>query len=307
MRNPTHPEVNVRIAVMDICEATDLQEKEVFKTLCDRLTQSYISRRNTEPLYLRHGEHYRLKLRYAEHYLNAIKDGGLHWDYPVDEVIDDLNRRIEVSIPFEQFNFLLQDLRELLDVIFDFEKLGLLDKWRYGVEYNEDRIFPGNEANIEERRLIPIQESQRKDGRYSPGDLCVIVDNINEQVSVSAHQGERKPTTYSRSDVVGKGTVTWPLLVDFAKCKGSLEGNTKTDVKERNTSANRKNLGNKLMEALGLDRSPFIEKRNGAMRFASISLAGGRATSDAFDRSKVSFDDQSTEFLVSRGEDMPVD
>lgn len=118
------------------------------------------------------------------------------------------------------------------------------------------------------------QEVKRKTGAHSPGDLSVIVDGINKKVTVFPKNG--KKAIYKRTDIVGKGTVTWDLLVDFAKCKGLLEGNTQPDVKKRNTPGNRKNLGKKLMGALGLGQSPIVEGRKGLMRFASIELAGDR-------------------------------
>jgi len=154
---------------------------------------------------------------------------------------------------------------------------------------------------------------QRKGDLYSPGHLQVIVDEFNEKVSVRADKNQRERRIYSRADVVGKGSVTWDLLVDFAKCKGLLEGNTQADVKQKNTSGNRINLGNKLMKALELAQSPFVEGRNGVMRFASISLASARRTPDALDRKKIILDDhatadeQATAFLESHGEDLPVD
>jgi len=143
-----------------------------------------------------------------------------------------------------------------------------------------------------------------------PGDLSVIVDEINERVMVSPKN--RKKTKYKRRDIVGKGTTTWDLLVAFAKCGGSLEGNTAADVEKINTSINRRNLGKKLVAAMGLDRSPIVKGARGTTRFRSICLAGRGASTDAMDRKtchyedQVTDDDQATEYLRNQGVDMPV-
>ena len=172
----------------------------------------------------------------------------------------------------------------------------LLSKWR--ARRAISRAIGKSAADKEQ----PLPAS----GERQPGNLTVIVDNLNETVTVFSKSGPSKGQEFKRADVVGKGTVTWDLLVDVAKCKGSLEGNAQAEVKERNTSANRKNLGEKLVESFKLNESPFVEGRNGVMKFASISLAGGRSTTDALDRKIVSRDDQTTEFLARQGVDMPV-
>ena len=146
----------------------------------------------------------------------------------------------------------------------------------------------------------PISESKRDNGTCqtnAPEHLTVIVDEENELVFV-ATKGSSKRKRYRRNDIVGKGTVTWLLLVDFAKCGGSLEGNNKPDVEQRNTPGNRINLGNKLMEVLRLDKSPIIERRSGVMRFGSIGVAADGRSTDAMDR-------VGTEFLDRHGEHLP--
>jgi len=170
--------------------------------------------------------------------------------------------------------------------------------------------------------LLPLLGSDSKTNNtdkdaplVSPGSIKVIVDNINNQVTVIKNNGNK--SVYSHADIVGKGKVTWDLLVDFAMCEGSLVGNLKTEVKKRNTSANRINLGSKLMDTLGLNESPIVKGRNGVMRFASITLAGRGVSSDALDRitlnhdelkgKREELDDITTKFLASNGHDMPPD
>lgn len=137
-----------------------------------------------------------------------------------------------------------------------------------------------------------------------PGDLSVVVDDVNQTVSFYSQINNDEKTKCARKDIVGRGTATWDLLVAFAKCNGSLEGNAAADVKKVNKSANRKNLGNKLMIAMNLDESPIVEGRNGVTCFHSIQLAGGTSSADAMDRKTCSYDDQATEFLRRHGEDM---
>lgn len=158
---------------------------------------------------------------------------------------------------------------------------------------------------------VSIDQGKESEGKtiptISPNELYIIVDDINEKVTIATDRGKGKTAVYSRFDVVGRGTVTWDLLVDFAKCNGSLEGNTKIDVKRRNSSVNRNNLGKKLKEALFLNKSPVVEGRNGVMRFGSITIAGDKQPIDALNRKTVSVDDQTTRFLRAHGEGMPVD
>ena len=137
-----------------------------------------------------------------------------------------------------------------------------------------------------------------------PGYLCVIVDDVNQTVEFYSQEGNGEKTKGTRKDIVGRGTVTWDLLVAFAKCNGSLEGNVAADVKKINTSVNRKNLGEKLMIAMNLDESPIVEGRSGVMRFHSIQLAGGVSSTDAMGRQTCSYDDQGTEYLRRHGDDM---
>ena len=134
-------------------------------------------------------------------------------------------------------------------------------------------------------------------GKHRPGDLMVLVDEVNQHVVVCTQDGGR--TKYARADVFGRGTVTWDLLVAFARCGGSLEGNAIADVKKINTSANRGNLGKKLVAAMNLDESPIVKGRSGVMRFQSIQLAGDTLSSDALDR-------MTTEYLENHGDDMPI-
>lgn len=120
------------------------------------------------------------------------------------------------------------------------------------------------------------------ENRMSPGELSVTVDEVNENVVVFMRDG--KQTKYTRRDIVGKGIVTWDLLVAFARGKGSLEGNRAADVKKMNTGGNRKNLGEKLMAVMGLSKPPFIIGRGGATCFRSIQLRSHNASPDAMER-----------------------
>lgn len=163
----------------------------------------------------------------------------------------------------------------------------------------ESGVQPGGSTKkttgVVENRMSPVALS---------GDLTVVVDDVNQNIVVVARNG--KQTKYARSEILGKGAVTWDLLVAFARCRGSLEGNATADVKKLNTSVNRKNLGKKLMDGIGLDDSPIIQGRNGVMRFQSIDIAGSASSPDALGRKTISTDDQATEWLRSRGDDMPL-
>ncbi len=167
------------------------------------------------------------------------------------------------------------------------ELLRLLDS-----DESETDIQPVNSMNekacVVENRTLPAA---------LPGDLKVIVDDVNQSVVVTTQDGEQ--TKHTRDDIVGRGTVTWDLLVAFAKCNGSLEGNTIADVKKMNTSANRNNLGKKLMTAMNLDESPIVKNRPGVMSFQSIHLEGNKSCPDALDR-------MATKYLSNHGDDMPV-
>jgi hypothetical protein len=153
------------------------------------------------------------------------------------------------------------------------------------------------ETGVVENRISPSM---------LPGDLNVVVDEVNQTVSFCSQSNNGEETKYARNDIVGRGTVTWDLLVAFARCNGLLEGNNSADLKKMNSSVNRKNLGKNLMDAMNLDKSPIVEGRNGVMRFNSIKLAGGASSTDAMDRKTCNYDDQATEFLRSHGEDMSV-
>jgi hypothetical protein len=188
MNNPAIPEVNVRIAVMDLCEATKQTEKKVLTALCTMLDQDEIRRRNVEPRYLRYKERYRLEYPIAVFFFNGIRDESIKWDHKVNEVEDELHyttmphttevvidkfkRWPKVSIPFEQFNFLLRDLKDLLNDIFNFDELGLMDKWRYGVEFNENRVSRYKETQL---NSTP-QEKSDKNGERVQFILDVISD-----------------------------------------------------------------------------------------------------------------------------------
>lgn len=141
-------------------------------------------------------------------------------------------------------------------------------------------------------------------GSYRPEDLKLIVDDVNQAISLVSNSGEK--TKYARADLLGRGTVTWELLVWFARCGGSLEENNAGDVKRLNTSVNRKNLGEKLQAAFGLAKPPIIPLRKGVMCFGSIQLKGGASSTDALDRIRSTRDDQATEFLANHGDDMPL-
>lgn len=151
-----------------------------------------------------------------------------------------------------------------------------LTKWFESKGQHPPFLFKETRASENKRRTeAPITELERQNISYqynSPEHLTVVVDEINELVFVET-KGSSKPKRYKRHDIVGKGTATWLLFVDFAKCNGSVEDNTQPDVKKRNTPGNRKNLGDRLTKLLKLDKPPIIEGRNGVMRFASISLA----------------------------------
>ena len=136
----------------------------------------------------------------------------------------------------------------------------------------------------------------------TPGHLHVVVDDVIEQVIVD---GSGKQKTYNRSAIVGRGTATWDLLVAFAKCRGSLEGNAASEVKKINTSANRNNLSDKLVVGMNLDEPPIVKGRHGIMRFRSIRLASDASSTDAMDRKIYSIDDQATEYLRNHGDDFP--
>lgn len=154
-------------------------------------------------------------------------------------------------------------------------------------------------------KTTPRQEDTRAaSGEKRPGDLQVVVDNINEAVMVFSKGGHSK-REFKRADIVGKGIVVWDLLVAFAKYRGSLEGIHGADIEAINTSVNRKNLGKHLMNKMNLNRSPIIENRAGAMCFGSIQLAGDTSRTDALDRKTISLEAQGTEFLRRHGEDMP--
>ena len=174
------------------------------------------------------------------------------------------------------------------------ELLRLLDS-----DESETDIQPVNSMNekacVVENRTLPAA---------LPGDLKVIVDDVNQSVVVTTQDGEQ--TKHTRDDIVGRGTVTWDLLVAFAKCNGSLEENRSANVIKINTSVNRKNLGTKLVAALSLDKSPIVDGKSGAMCFRSIELAGSTASTDVMDRKPISIDDQGSEFLRRHGDDMPV-
>ena len=171
--------------------------------------------------------------------------------------------------------------------------------------FKEARLS-GEQQDIE--ALISSAAQQKNASPLSsPGDLCIVVDDTNERVIVVAAKGVKEQRLYSRGDIMRSGTVVWDLLVDFARCEGLLEGNTQSDVKKRNTSANRKNLGGHLMKALCLDKSPIVNGRKGVMRFASIVLASNKRSVDALDRNTVSLDDPASVWLKSHGDDIPPD
>jgi len=165
---------------------------------------------------------------------------------------------------------------------------------------------PTDRLNGQEKTTRQQQDTRMAQSERHPADLVVIVDEVNKTVSVFSKAGSGKETKFTHRDIVGRGDVTWSLLVAFARCNGSLEGNTAADVKKLNTSANRKNLSSKLVATMNLDRSPIVEGRTGVMRFQSIQLAGDKSSPDAMDRKTISTDDQTTEFLKNHGDDMPV-
>lgn len=169
MKSIIKPEVNVRMAVLDIMAATGLNEIEVLNSLSERLLDNYVNSKGV--MYLRHGN-YRLDHRTAEVYLWAVMDGEIKWDHAIDEVLDDCNKRIEVSIPFEQFNFQLPELRLILDSedLIDFRKYGLLDKWKFGRAC-------GDEEHILHKELeANCDKPSKKDRRVR--QICKVISNL---------------------------------------------------------------------------------------------------------------------------------
>ncbi|MEE9354303.1 MAG: hypothetical protein V3U75_01805 [Methylococcaceae bacterium] len=529
--------VNIRLAVLDIMEATGRDESAVLQLLSERLRDNWVI--GQSDIHLQHGKFYRIDRALAETHVHMILEGDFKWSDPITVVSDDENNRVKVSIPFEQFSFLLSDIFLLLNNQINLEKTGLINKWEHGRPWNEgarlpkdaikhpmshdpweidyvywgdlkawrlqeavhlisrlpiepsigkgdpvpfyreaiknlsyppwmslpqyinlnvrvhlfERILPSAKRSVqagilkpcnntqanhsiddillnpveflewakgsgfgipkelnhllsapddvssnyrfddmgllydkkqdietkltalndpikcsnddfsqqqlrdsaiaalnkqlddlneflepnlekyntaekynarmaylldEPEKLEPVEhksgdadvvthadDSDFEKGTHKPGDLIVIVDDVNDVVNVRSINGKYN-TKFGRKDVVGKGTVTWLLLVAFAKCNGSLEGNSDTDVKKLNTPANRKNLSGKLVSSMKLNTQPIVKGRSGIMRFQSIRIAGGASSIDALDREKISYDDQATGFLSSNGDHMPV-
>lgn len=140
----------------------------------------------------------------------------------------------------------------------------------------------------------------------NPRILSLVVDaDVNGQVRVTKDGGRAK--TYTRKNIIGRGTTIWELLVLFARFNGDLQGKRGPELGALNKPANRNNLSEKLVETLGLEERPIIGGKNdAAMIFSSIKLAGGKKSRDALGGKKISYDDQATKLIKAYGDDMPV-
>jgi hypothetical protein len=66
---------------------------------------------------------------------------------------------IKRSIPFEQFNLSCQDLLLLFPKnILDMEKLGLLERWQYGVVFDGSRIITTHASTKIARPNIKVRQ-----------------------------------------------------------------------------------------------------------------------------------------------------
>jgi hypothetical protein len=244
-----------------------------------------------------------------------FRDWAIAMDYPIPEAWKQAPLAEFRTLPPEAYNRLMDEDEEIQiehqaegDVL-PGEVVGVLNgEPNPGrIESSEQESLPDNGAGTQNQR----QET-------NPDELLVIVDDINENVTVVTQRGQGKKTVYKRRDIFGKGTATWYLLVDFAKCKGSLEGNHSKDVKKRNTSGNRQNLSKKLVEKLRLSKPPIIAGRKGVMCFFSIHLKGSTASTDALDRQTVAHRETITseeqvaeaiemanDMLANHGEEVP--
>ena len=291
----------LRQVVADLAHDQDAAESSVAGTLADLLLRAddilgqriTLIARKEDTGRSSHGE---FSAERAGMHLSALHGvpeedrRGLTWD----EVEHGDEKEAGTNEPLRWFRI----DKKIVIALLESKDIPIPESWRLGKRVKSKHQDVQSLSGEEEQEEISINLM------WESGDLEVIVDEVNQRVTVLPKNG--KKTIYTRTDIVGKGTVIWDLLVDFAKCKGSLEGNTQADVKKRNTSANRKNLSKKLMGEMNLDKSPIVEGRNGVMRFHSIKLAGGTSSTDAMDRKTCSHDDQATEYIRDRGEDIPV-
>jgi len=235
-------------------------------------------------------------------------------DDPMDKTLKDAYKAIKITDDFEERNQTRKVVIAIYFKLYDEQRM-LKEKKKQANNSNAFQIaqikldFVNELLNIDGLKELGerlVEKAAESVGKRRPGDLSVTVDDVNQTVTVYQGASKQNANKFNRSDIVGRGTVTWDLLVAFAKCNGSLEGNTVAEIKKKNTSVNRIILGEHLMAAMDLDKSPIIEDRKGAMCFGSIRLAGSTSSTDAMDRKIISIDDQGTEYLKSRGDNMPV-
>lgn len=149
-RSMVQPMVNIRMAIMDICEATGLTESDAINALIDALNKDYGRDANVRPIYFYKsiltftcddGER-KLPHTMLINVLAGIRDKKIDWEFLIDTVFDETNKLHEASVPFDQFYIHLRKLFILFGEIanIDLKKLGLIDKWKYGVVYDESRV-----------------------------------------------------------------------------------------------------------------------------------------------------------------------
>ena len=144
-----HPTINIRMAVLDICEVTGWTEQDALSLLCDRLDQGFMNRLNLDidAINLQY-DTYTFPARQAVNYLSCIRDGSLNWEFATDAATDQYGRPSPERIPIERFCLTPRELYLIVNPVIDFEKFGLSKKWSIYVPYVPQRIAASHRSGI---------------------------------------------------------------------------------------------------------------------------------------------------------------